>query len=865
MRRAIRPVEIRSGVSPPAPTTLDLDNCANEPIHIPGRIQSFGALVAVSSDWLIAHCSQNLGEFLGLAAQPQAGDPLAQHIGAPLMAALRRKLQAIAASDSVERSFGEELTSGGPRFDIALHVSGRTIVIEFEHHASSEFDHNLAMLRPLMARLEQARDPAALCDVAARQLKTMLGFDRVMVYRFHPDDTGEVFAEAREMRLESFFGLHYPASDIPAQARKLYLANILRIICDVADPTVPIIPVVSPIGVPLDLSQGTLRSVSPIHIEYLRNMGVTASMSISIIVRGKLWGLFACHHYSGPRVVPYSLRSIAELFAQLFALQLGQAESDLVREQAQRAQVIHDRIMAQLAESSGLVEHFDAMIALFAEVIPHDGASAWIDGQYLARGSAPTAEQFRAIVPLLNSGAASSVLATRSLAERLPAAGEFAEVATGVLAIPVSRRPRDYIVLWRRAQTQTVTWGGNPEKSVELGPNGIRLTPRKSFEAWQQVVEGTCLPWSDEEIRAAEALRLTLLEVILRMTDAAMAERARSQAQQELLIAELNHRVRNILNLIRGLISQSRHDAHDVASFTETVDGRINALALAHDAITRENWTPSSLRELVEIEAKAYLSDKAERVLVQGDDALIAPEAFSVLALVIHELLTNCVKYGSLSDNRGQVRIALTRDAAGDLAIAWRESGGPPVQTPTRRGFGSLIVERSIPHELRGSAAVRFAPGGLEADFVVPARYVGTATARVEALPRVDAPLPPSHGPVPQRVLLVEDNMIIALDTEENLLELGVGEVILAGSNDAALASIDGMPPDFALLDFNLGGETSEATARALDRRGVPFAFATGYGDVAKMTAGYAHSLGLLQKPYSKQDLARIIAQRVPA
>lgn len=158
VRRNVRPVEIRSGVKPAQPTTLDLDSCANEPIHIPGRIQSFGALIAVSSDWLIAHCSQNLGQFLGLTAQPQAGQPLSQHVGAPLMAALRRKLQAIAASNSVERSFGEELTPGGPRFDIALHVSGRTIVIEFERHAPSEYGHNLAMLRPLMARLERARD-----------------------------------------------------------------------------------------------------------------------------------------------------------------------------------------------------------------------------------------------------------------------------------------------------------------------------------------------------------------------------------------------------------------------------------------------------------------------------------------------------------------------------------------------------------------------------------------------------------------------------------------------------------------------------------------------------------------------------------
>ena len=847
------------------PGAVDLDNCANEPIHIPGRIQSFGALVAVSSDWLIAHCSQNLGAVLNLPSQPRPGEPLGNHLSATALAGMRRKLQAISSSGGIERSFAQPLIDGGPPFDIALHVSGRTIVIEFEPSGEADSEHSIAMLRPMMARLEQARDPARLCDAAARQLKAMIGFDRVMVYRFHHDDTGEVFAEAREMRLESFLGLHYPASDIPSQARKLYLTNLLRIISDVADPTVAILPAVSPAGVPLDLSLSTLRSVSPIHIEYLRNMGVTASMSISIIVRGKLWGLFACHHYSGPRAIPYALRTVAELYAQLFALQLGQVESDRVFEQAQRAQAMHDRIMAQLAESSGLVEHFDAMIALFGDVIPHDGASAWIDGQYIARGSAPNLEQFREVLPLLNSGPTSSVFATQELARQAPAAGAFVGVAAGALAIPVSRRPRDYIVLWRREQKQTVTWGGNPQKSVEPGPNGLRLTPRKSFEAWQQVVEGTSLPWTDEELRAAEALRVTLLEVILRITDSAMAERARSQERQELLIAELNHRVRNILNLIRGLISQSRHDARDIATFTETIGGRIHALALAHDSITRENWAPSSLTELVQTEAKAYLSAKADRLVIEGNDALIAPEAFSVVALVIHELLTNSVKYGSLCDSRGQVRLTLGTTSEGDLAIAWRESGGPAVQAPKRRGFGSLIVERSIPHELKGEAAIRFELGGLEADFILPARYVSAAPSRPVLHSSAGTTVPAGRDRLPRRVLLVEDNMIIAIDTEENLLTLGVAEVILASSNDAALAAIDGNLPDFALLDFNLGGETSEPIARMLDSHGVPFAFATGYGEVEGMTSKYAHSVGVLQKPYSKEDLARVLVQPVPA
>jgi len=843
--------------------TVDLDSCATEPIHIPGRIQSFGALVAVDDAWRVVHCSKNFAAFLGLPRQPAAGAPLSETISAETLTILRGKLALAEGTGAVERVFGIALDQGGPLFDLALHLSGATVVLEFERHTPGDYEHNVASLRPMMARLERLRDPARLCDAAAQQVKAMLGFDRVMVYRFHEDDSGEVFAEAREPRLESFFGLRYPPDDIPPQARALYLRNILRIISDVADPTVPMEPTLSPSGEPLDLSHSTLRSVSPIHIEYLRNMGVTASLSISIIVRGKLWGLFACHHYSGPHVLPYSLRSAAELFAQLFALQLDQVLSDELRAQARKAQDLHDRMMAQLADSSSLIEHFDAMLALIDGVIAHDGASAFVDGQYVSRGRAPDAAAFAELLPWLNTRPISGIHATSALSEKAPEARALAATAAGAMAIPVSRRPGDYIVLWRREQRQTVTWAGKPGKEIEYGPNGPRLTPRKSFEAWREVVEGKGEPWTEEECRAAESLRVTLLEVILRIADAAMVERARAQEQQELLIAELNHRVRNILNLIRGLISQSRHEATDIAGFTETVGGRIHALALAHDSITRENWAPSSVVELIETEAKAYLSGKADRLRIDGNDALVAPEAFSVLALVLHEMMTNSVKYGALCDRRGHVAIGLGRDDDGALTIAWREHGGPPVKAPKRRGFGSLIVERSIPHDLRGKADVRFKLAGVEADFVIPARHVaagGERTTTLAALSRAE----PSGAALPARVLLVEDNMIIALDTEESLQALGVREVLLAGSTDAALAIVDATPPDLALLDFNLGGETSEPVARALDQRGIPFVFATGYGEVEAMIGKYSSKIAVLQKPYSKDDLANVLRARVP-
>ncbi|MFC4293506.1 HWE histidine kinase domain-containing protein [Novosphingobium tardum] len=847
---------------------VDLSSCAAEPIHIPGRIQSFGALIAVGADWMVTHRSANFGAFLGLSRQPEPGESIALTVGPELLATLRHRLSLMQGSDAIERIFGVSVTPGGPLFDIALHASGKNFVFEFERHTDVAPEHYLSLLRPMMARLEQERSPLKLCEAAARQMRTLLGFDRVMVYRFHPDDSGEVFAEARDARLESFLHLRYPASDIPPQARALYLRNLLRIISDVDDDVVPIEPVTSPSGAPLDLSQSTLRAVSPIHLEYLRNMGVDASLSISIIVDGKLWGLFACHHYS-PRILPFPLRSAAELFSMLFAQMLDKRLTSEASGQADEARKLHDKLMVQLAETNGFIENFDMMVRSIADVIPFDGACAFIEGHYVCRGSSPTEEQFRDIIPLLNRNTASTVFATESLGRISASAARFADQAAGMLAIPVSRRPRDYIILWRRELVQTVHWAGNPEKAVEYGPNGARLTPRKSFEEWQEVVRGTSAPWTDAERNAAESLRITLLEVILRIADVNVAERARAQEQQELLIAELNHRVRNILNLIRGLVSQSRHEAIDIASFTDLIGGRINALASAHDNLTRRQWAPSSLVELIEVEARAYLAGKADRVSITGTDAMIAPEAYTVLALVLHEMMTNGAKYGSLCDRHGRVHIRLEREDDGSLRLSWRETGGPPVKPPQRRGFGSTIIERSIPYELKGSAQIRYLLSGIEADFVIPGRFVSEDRTAPPASDQA-----PSRGPntgddvvidkktsdaPPQSILLVEDNMIIAIDTEEMLLAMGVAEVSMASSVDAALAIVANNPPAFAVLDYNLGGENSEPIARALHERGIPFVFATGYGEVSGISDQFGENARIMQKPYSKDDLAAAI------
>jgi two-component sensor histidine kinase/CheY-like chemotaxis protein len=356
-------------------------------------------------------------------------------------------------------------------------------------------------------------------------------------------------------------------------------------------------------------------------------------------------------------------------------------------------------------------------------------------------------------------------------------------------------------------------------------------------------------------------LRRTLIEVVLRMSADLTRERARAAQAQDLLIAELNHRVRNILGLIRALVAQSQAEALSVPGFAAIIGGRIAALATAHDNITARNWGPASLIRLIEAELAPYGGADRARFRLTGDDVLVTPEAYTILALVVHELATNSAKYGSLSARAGSVEVSLARTAFGDLALRWREAGGPPVTAPTRQGFGSTIITRSIPHDLQGEADVRYRLAGVEADFLIPARYLAVAEPGARPVP---APLPEAHrGPAvaalqPARVLVVEDSIIIALDTEENLRRLGVGDVRLESSVSAALAAIAEQRPDFAIIDFNLGGESSEPIAAALRNAGVRFVLATGYAEAAD---GFERmgAAAVLRKPYGMTEIERLL------
>jgi light-regulated signal transduction histidine kinase (bacteriophytochrome)/CheY-like chemotaxis protein len=842
---------------------VDLSTCDLEPIHIIGRIQSFGWLLSFSSDWIINHVSLNCRDLFGRDPRDLLGVPAAEFLAPDAIHDIRTRLQILGSAGAVERILEIDLLGDGRVFDLAVHSSGRSFVLEIEPHEGGKRRDYVAYVRPMIDRLRQSASIEKLCASAARHLRGLTGFDRVMVYRFESGGAGEVIAESLNGMVDSFQGQHFPASDIPAQARKLYTRNLLRIISDVDDPTVPIYPTTGPNGDPLDLSMSGLRAVSPIHVEYLRNMGVKASMSVSIMRRGKLWGLMACHHYS-PMVLSYSVRTASELFGEFFSYLLEQKETDFSTEKRAESIRLHDEIMARVAGGGSLLEAFDDFTESIRHVIPFDGVVGWVDGRFIAYGSTPDQTQFATLARFLNTAGASTVWSTDAIGTVHAPAAAWADKAAGLLALPVSRAPRDYIVLFRNEVVREVKWAGNPEKTIELGPNGARLTPRKSFEIWKEERRGHCTPWTTEEVSAAEALRITLLEVVLRLSDAANVEREQASQQQDMLIAELNHRVRNILNLIRGLVSQSKEGAATIDEFAEIVGSRIHALARAHDQVTRKDWSPSSLYDLIRTETDAYANHSTDRVVIEGPDALIAPGAFTTLALVIHELMTNSCKYGALSDSRGHVTVTLSRGDDGSLEIDWREEGGPPVKEPSRRGFGSTIIERTIPHELGGSASVIYPVEGLHALFLLPADHIsGFETPGVAIRETVVEPPEPAEFASDLAAgvaLIVEDNVIIAMEAEDVLRGFGFTDCRVAGSVNAAIGVLEHARVSFAMLDVNLGKDTSEPVALELQKRGIPFIFASGYGD-RSLQSGNFSGVPVVTKPYGERDVRAAIGR----
>ena len=398
----------------------------------------------------------------------------------------------------------------------------------------------------------------------------------------------------------------------------------------------PILPAIRQSERPLDLSYSQLRSVSPIHLEYLRNMGVAASMSISIVIGGKLWGLIACHH-SVPRALAAETRVAAELFGQAFSLQLQAIERQDATEILRDARARLDQLVSELPSTGSLLQSLATRLPKIAQILPSDGVGLWIDGEWHGHGATPPADAMPHLAAAIATTAGSEVFSTHELSRRVPEAVRYAGAVSGVLAVPLSRTPGDYLMFFRREFIHGIEWAGNPQKPYDDGTE--RLSPRKSFQIWKEEVRNTSRVWEASDRLTAEALRITLLEVVLRFSEVIAQEKAKTAKQQQIFVAELNHRVKNALALVGALVKQSQGTHADIGLFVSDLEGRILSLAKAHDQANAPGAL--DLRVLIETELAPVRAAGVRRIIIEGTPMVLDSRAFAVLALVFHEMTTN--------------------------------------------------------------------------------------------------------------------------------------------------------------------------------------------------------------------------------
>ncbi|MTE00033.1 GAF domain-containing protein [Paracoccus sp. YIM 132242] len=832
---------------------IDLTNCDREPIHIPGSIQPHGCLLACDNGARrILFCSENAPAMLGLPGLP-LDRSLSEVIGSE---AAHTLLNALAVSGNRPRPavvFG--LDVNGRALDVTIHRHDDRTVIEFEP-AATRLGRQISLSRTVVERMRRISDADRLVQQAAPLIQAQLGYDRVMVYQLGGDGAGKVVAEAKPEGHESFRGQFFPASDIPRQARALYLQNPIRVIGDASFTPVPIVAL-DPQAGPLDLSYAHLRSVSPIHCEYLRNMGVAASMSVSIIIDGALWGLIACHHYA-PKVLTMADRAAAEMVGDVFSMHLDALHRRHARDAELTARRALDDLLANAVRAEDAGPALRDRLPRLADLIPADGVGMWFDGVWTTVGHAPTEAQAAPLLALALELPEGQVFRTDHLASLLPDAADLRGLVAGVMVVPLSRRPRDFMFYFRKEAVQTLDWGGDPNKTYETGPLGDRLTPRKSFAIWKETVRDKCHPWSEADCRFAEALRIAVTEVLLFNSEVLADERSRAEVRQRVLNRELNHRVKNILAIIQSLVNRKPPEGETLQGFAGSLRGRIQALAYAHDQIVRDDDETGLLGDLLAAELGPYAGE-GRAIRLDGPAVALDGRAFSVMALILHEMATNAAKYGALSRASGHLSVAWHVDDAGNCHIDWTEDGLEGLVPPARSGFGSALVEQSLPFDLGGESRIAFRPTGVAARFMLPARFV--RHAGVPAAPHADRAAPATAAPRPgRRVLLVEDQTLIALSLEAELQDHGLEVSGRAASVEAALEMIDHDPPDLAVLDVNLADETSLPVAERLRGRGIPFVFATGYGSDFDLPAGFS-DVPVATKPYQVHDILRKLSE----
>ncbi len=674
---------------------LDLSACDREPIHIPGSIQPHGILLALDPATLAVRAvSANAAPALSVDAADMLGanlEDITETAGIRIREELGR-----GSLDCNPRLLGTfslgEAAGHSVRYDLAAHVFAGQLILELEQSTENLPDvrSQYAAIQDFVTRLQSSARSEELEQAAAREVRRITGFDRVLVYRFDPGWNGNVVAEDRNDGLPSYLNHRFPASDIPKQARDLYKLNRVRLIADAHYVPVPLVAARGANVEPLDLSYSTLRSVSPIHVEYMKNMGTLSSMSVSILREGELWGLISCHHHA-PRRVSFAVRSACDFLAQILSIQLAARERHRDYQSVQRLRSIQTDLLAEMAAEQNLVDGLVKRPDRLLELTAAGGAAVVTEGEVRLIGSTPPEHRVNALVQWLSDNVTEETFSTDCLSEQYPDAADMADTASGLISLSISTFHQTYVLWFRPEVVQTVDWGGDPRKPADSPPAEARLHPRKSFETWKEIVRGCSLPWSASEIQAASGFRGAIIAIVLRRAEelASLSEELeRSNRELEAFSYSVSHDLRAPFRHIVGyaeLLKEHEKDSLDETGqrYLDTIIESAHYAGTLVDNLLSFSQMGRTALHMVEVDLGSLIGEvKRELMAVEGAGRTIhwsidkMPVVWAdpmMLRLAIRNLLENAVKY---TRPRDEASITVgCQEAEAEYVLSVRDNG----------------------------------------------------------------------------------------------------------------------------------------------------------------------------------------------
>ncbi|HEX2942073.1 MAG TPA: ATP-binding protein [Rhodopila sp.] len=631
----------------------DLDICAQEPIQVPGAIQPFGALVVLEPSTLrVLHRSANASAVLGVSPEIDAPLPMEPKLLADLSAWM----------SGGQAAYARQINLPAGRFQMDASRSRQGLLLSFEAiaeepEAPTDPAYAYEQLRRFIDRIEPVSDVREVGHIVAQQVRAMTGFNRTLIYQFDPDWNGTVIAEDGDGTLPSYLDLRFPASDIPAQARALYQQNRLRLIPDADYTPVPVEPSVSPIdGEKLNLADVALRSVSPVHLRYMRNMATQASMSISLVTDGRLWGLISCHHQT-PRHISPRIRSACDFLGQLVAQQISGRERMAEIGQRIALKRVETELLVKVARTESFHAGLIANPSLWLSLTGATGAAVVLADQVRTAGITPSEAQIRDLAGWLQAGPNRQIFSTDSLSLHWQPAERFVAEASGVLAVSISQLHPSYIIWFRRELVRTVTWAGDPRKPSDPS----HLSPRSSFDQWKELVRGKAQPWRPSEVETANDFRTAIIDFVLRRAEerAQMTEKLElSNKELEAFSYSVSHDLRAPFRHIVGYseLLRDRESGLDSTSrrYLDTIrDAALSAGRLVDDLLAFSQLNRTSLI-MGRVDMNKLVAEARASVMFGVRDRRIdwhiatLPEGWgdpTMLRQALLNLLSNAVKY----------------------------------------------------------------------------------------------------------------------------------------------------------------------------------------------------------------------------